>query len=204
MNLANFSGNYVKRRTVSSTECKYDLKKIAPFLFQAFNKSVEEYYSLIASIPAESRGRGWEASTLNTKMIQHFQKAFPANWRYGKYKRFLLELSTYTIICKKLNKKGKPMNIKTVASSAIANQMQLSLFENHDSFHLSPIIIFGYQKDKFGKINSPSLTYIDEDKVKWKLTEIDFDMSIAHNVKPQLNVIKPKLKIPTVKKKVAE
>ena len=81
---------------------------------------------------------------------------------------------------KKLNSKDMPMNVKTVLSDAIANQLQYSLFNDSPEV-ADPIVFFGYRKDKFGNIISPKLVYIDENHVKWVIDSADIE---AQNIIP--------------------
>jgi len=157
-----------KRRLASLNECKIDLATELPIMFKAFQNAVTLYEKEITLTPPESRARAFEASLLNSKMIQSIQTFFPNNWKFGKYKRFLLNVQGYTVLFKKLNNKDMPMNITTSHSDAIMNQYQTSLFNNH-SFSINPILFFGYKKDKFGNIQNPKLVYIDEDQVKWTI-----------------------------------
>ena len=160
--------NY-KRRLASEKECKIDLNKELPILFKSFSYALSLYEKEIIQTPPESRARAFEASLLNSKMIQSIQKHFPENWRFGKYKRFILSVEGYTVLFKKLNSKDKPMNIKTLHNSAISNQRQMSLFSNEEEV-VNPILIFGYRKDRVGNIFDPKLVYIDEEKVRWTIT----------------------------------
>jgi hypothetical protein len=120
----------------------------------------------IISTPPEARARTFEAVLLNSKMIQCAQKNFPDNWKYGKYRRFILRVKGYNILFKKLDRNNRPMNIKTIFSEAINNQKQLELFDDSSGV-TEPVIFFGYKKDRFGVINDPKIVYIDEDKLKW-------------------------------------
>jgi hypothetical protein len=160
----------VKRRLATSEECQVDLNEQLPVMFKAFTEAVRMYENEIIQTPPQSRARAFEASLLNSKMIQSIQVNFPVNWKFGKYKRFMLNLQGYTVLFKKLNGKNMPMNIKTSHATAISNQMQTSLFANERK-SINPILIFGYKKDKLGSIFDPKLVYIDEEQVKWSLTE---------------------------------
>ena len=158
----------VKRKIVSNEECLTDLKNELPILFQSFEKAVSLYEQQIVFTPVQARARGFEASTLNSKMIESVQQCFPENWKFGKYKRFILRINGYNIFFKKLTSKDMPMNVKTSFSQAIQNQQQLKLF-NEANDAIEPIVFFGYKKDKFGNIIDPKLVYIDESQVKWTL-----------------------------------
>ena len=69
-----------------------------------------------------------------------------------------------------LDKNDMPMNIRTVLSDSIENQLQGSLFED-DYDGTSPILFFGYKKDSLGLFVQPKLVYIDEGKVCWEINE---------------------------------
>lgn len=167
-----------KRRIANEKEVKFDLKKELPPLFEAFNEALSLYESEIINTPPIARGRGMEASYLQSKMLQCIQKHFPEKWMFGKYKRFILRVGEYNVLFKKLNKYGKPMNIPTTLVQAISNQLTLPLFGSEHSTE-DPILFFGYQKDRFGNIINPQLVYLDEDKVKWIITEKDIETPLA-------------------------
>lgn len=185
----------VKRRLATAIGCQFDLTNQLPLMFKAFNKAVKMYEIEIYQTPPEARARSFEASLLNSKMIQCIQSNFPKNWKFGKYKRFILNVQGYIVLFKKLNRKDKPMNIKTVHSSAISNQLQTSLFNNRD-FSINPILFFGYKKDKMGSIIDPKLVYIDEEQVQWTLTEKNIQTTgdIRTLSKPIVERAVPKLK----------
>ena len=141
-------------------------------MFQAFSEAVELFEQEIVLTPLASRAKNFEASLLNSKMMQCIQKYFPDNWRFGKYRRFILRVKGYNVLFKKLNGKDMPMNVKTFLSDAIANQLQYSLFNDSNEV-IDPIVFFGYRKDRFGNIISPKLVYIDENHVKWIIDSND-------------------------------
>lgn len=143
-------------------------------MFIAFTEAIELFEKEIVLTPPIARGKGFEALLLNSKMMQCVQKHFPDNWKFGKYKRFILRIKGFNVLFKKLNNKDMPMNIRTVLADAITNQLQLSLFNDSNEV-FDPIVFFGYQKDKFGNILSPKLVYIDEDKVKWIIDDKDIN-----------------------------
>lgn len=160
-----------KRRIInSSSECKHDMSKILPLLFQSHSEAVELYNTEIVQTPVEARNRCLEANLLNSKIMQCVQKHFPNDWILGKYKRFIVRKDGYLILFKKLDKKDMPMNIKTKSSIAIENQLQKSLFDDMGDV-FEPVVFFGYRKDRFGNIHSPKLVYIDEGKVRFEITE---------------------------------
>lgn len=168
-----------KRRLATEDGAKIELKSELPLMFMAFKESYELYENEIVKTPPEARARGFEASLLNSKMIQCVQKHFPNNWKFGKYKRFTLRTNGYIILFKKLDKNNKPMNIKTKSVQAISHQLSLPLFSEMN-FIEEPILFFGYKKDRIGNISEPKLVYLDEERIKWIVTvdDIKIDKSI--------------------------
>ncbi len=175
-----------KRRIATIDGVKFDLRDQLPQMFKAFEEAFELYENEIVKTPPEARARGFEASLLNSKMIQCIQKYFPENWRFGKYKRFTLQTKGYIILFKKLNKYDKPMNIKTKSVEAISHQLSLPLFSDAN-FVEEPILFFGYKKNSVGDISEPKLVYLDEDRVEWTVTVDDVrnDRSIERPTKTQ-------------------
>ncbi|MFD2585913.1 hypothetical protein ACFSQJ_03160 [Croceitalea marina] len=173
-----------KRRVVSLDECKLELKEALPLMFTAFKEALKSYNRDVVLTRPEARARGFEASLLNSKMIESVQNFFPNKWKFAKYKRFVLNVKGFVILFKKLNNKNLPMNIKTKSVNAISNQLSLPLFNDVGTTE-NPILFFGYKKDILGNISEPKLVYIDEDKVKWTITQDDIDDL------GQLGVIKP-------------
>lgn len=169
---------FSKRRILkNSDECLFDLKEgTLETLFGAFYEAVSLYEREVIQTPPNVRPRGFEASLLNAKMIQCIMEILPNNSKFGKYKRFIVRLSGYIFLFKKLNSKSLPMNIKTSHSSLLENQLQGRLFDSNDDGS-EPILYFGYQKDRFGDIVNPKLVYIDEGKVKWEITNKEIDSS---------------------------
>lgn len=159
-----------RKRIINANECKSDLNQHLKLLFEGFWRAVKYYENEIAFTPFHARGRGMEASYLNSKIIQSMQEVFQGDWKFGKYKRFMLRLNGYIVFFKKLNRKNMPMNIQTRLSSSIQNQEQGKLFDECDN-GAEPIIFFGYNKNQFGEIVNPRLVYIDEDKVRFTITE---------------------------------
>jgi len=193
--------NSIKRRLASEQECKLDLQLELPKMFDAYHEAVSLYSTEIMQTPVLSRVISLEASLLNSKMIQCIQSRFPQNWKFGKYKRFMLRANGYTILFKKLNGNDKPMNIKTMHSTAISNQMQVTLFDNgHKS--IDPILFFGYKKNRIGGIYDPKLVYIDEDEVRWTITESAVENSLGLNItrKATTEKVLPKVKVIPIKK----
>lgn len=169
-----FMENFSKRRIISKKECLHDLENELRTMFRAFGEAIELYEKEVVLTPPMSRGRGFEASLLSSKMMQCIQKHFPDNWKFGKYRRFILRVKGFNVLFKKLNNKDLPMNVKTFLVDAIANQQQLSLF--NDAFEVvDPIVFFGYRKDKFGNILNPKLVYIDENQVRWVINKSDVE-----------------------------
>lgn len=164
--------NFCKRKIISKDECLHDLESQLQTMFQAFSEAVELFEQEIVLTPLASRAKNFEASLLNSKMMQCIQKYFPDNWRFGKYRRFILRVKGHNVLFKKLNGKDMPMNVKTFLSDAIANQLQYSLFNDSNEV-IDPIVFFGYRKDRFGNIISPKLVYIDENHVKWIIDSND-------------------------------
>lgn len=164
--------NFCKRKIISKDECLHDLESQLQTMFQAFSEAVELFEQEVVLTPLASRAKNFEASLLNSKMMQCIQKYFPENWRFGKYRRFILRVKGYNVLFKKLNGKDMPMNVKTFLSDAIANQLQYSLFNDSNEV-IDPIVFFGYRKDRFGNIISPKLVYIDENHVKWIIDSND-------------------------------
>lgn len=158
-----------KRKVASVDECRFDLKNELPVLFKSFNEAFQSYEKEVIMTRPEARARGFEASLLNSKMIESIQNNFPTKWKFGRYRRFTLRINGYIVLFKKLNKADRPMNIRTKSVDAISNQHTLPLFDD-STFRSEPILFFGYRKDSFGNITDPKLVYIDEDKVKWTIS----------------------------------
>ena len=158
------------RRVINPKECQNDLNDILGDLFAAFHKAVKTFNSEVANTPVEYRARCMEATLFNSKLLQCLGETFGADLKRGKYSRRFLYQNGYIILLKKLDGNGMPMNIKTKLSSSIANQQEGNLF-NTEEDGTSPILFFGYSKTKFGEIRNPRLVYVDEEKVKWVITE---------------------------------
>lgn len=175
-----------KRRLATKKGAKFDLQKELPLMFEAFSEAYKLYESEIVRTPLEARARGFEASLLNSKMIQCIQHYFPRYWKFGKYKRFTLRTNGYIILFKKLDRNNKPMNVKTKSVEAISRQLSLPLFKEAN-FVEEPILFFGYKKNGVGDISEPKLVYLDESKVEWIVTmvEIIVDKSLNMPQSPQ-------------------
>lgn len=160
-----------KRRQVSKDECLLDLKKDLPKIFKAFNRGVKKFNKVSSMFNPDSKVR-FDASVLNTSIVESLQSEFSDNWKWGKYKRFILRLNDYIFLVKKLNNNNMPMNIKTKHVNSISNQLSLPMF-NSEVYQDDPILFFGYKVDRMGEIVSPQIVYIDENKVKWIVNESD-------------------------------
>ncbi|MGP2570514.1 hypothetical protein ACT4R9_10625 [Ornithobacterium rhinotracheale] len=150
-----------------------DVKKI----FGAFNSAKENFNKIMSFIPVEARARGFEAGTFNSCVIHELIKAFPINCKFWKYKRFVLDIGGYSILIKKFNKKGMPMNIKTIANSSILNQVQTTLFDVSD--YEKPIVFFGWNQNNSGELINPNFVYIDDEITKWRLYEDDIENEVS-------------------------
>ncbi|WP_432411389.1 hypothetical protein [Rasiella sp. SM2506] len=191
-----------KRRLASLEGCQIDLKNELLLIFSAFYGALKNYEREIVQTPPESRARGFEASLLNSKMIQSIQEHFPENWKFGKYKRFTLRINGYIILFKKFNQKGLPMNIKTKSVTAISQQLSIPLFDD-STYVAEPILFFGYSKDKFGNIVNPKLVYIDEDQIKWEISRDNISATKTLSIPKEEKVAMPKLRDEIVKKNVS-
>ncbi|PIB33206.1 hypothetical protein BFP78_02800 [Gaetbulibacter sp. 5U11] len=192
-----------KRRQVSKVECLQDLKKDLPKFFLAFNKAVKKFNKVSSLFNPESKVR-FNASVLNTSIVESFQEEFSNNWKWGKYKRFILKLEDYIFLVKKLNNNNKPMNIKTKHVNTISNQLSLSLF-NSDVYQDDPILFFGYKIDRMGEIISPQIVYIDEDNVRWIVSENDvtLDNNLFESDRTNKKTVKVNLKEALKRKKAS-
>ncbi len=171
-----------KRRLATPEGVKFDLHEELPMMFTAFSEACSLYHLEILMTPPEARARGFEAQLLNSKMIQCAQKYFPDQWKFAKYRRFVVRFGGYNVLFKKLNGKNMPMNVKTHQVEAITNQLSIPLFETTD-FTSDPILFFGYRKDSVGNIDDPKLVYVDEDMVKWVVTKSDLG-----DIEPQVTI----------------
>lgn len=173
-----FEFSNTKRRLASREGCMHDLEEELPLFFKAYNEACDDYNREVIQTPPESRCRGFEASLLNSKLIQAFQKHFPNDWKFGKYRRFILSKKGYLVLVKKLNGKGMPMNIQTRIVELINLQMTESLFDSSNSTE-EPILYFGYKKDRTGNIVSPQIVYVDENQVRWFISEADVTVTTS-------------------------
>jgi hypothetical protein len=192
-----------KRRIISAKECKHDLKKHLEVLFESVNQGIDNYYQILSLFPVESRIRALEASILNAKITEAIQSNFSENWKFGKYRRFILRINCYNILFKKLDNKDMPMNVRTKHVEAIENQYQLNLFEESSfSNVIEPIVFLGYKKDKWGTITDPKLVYIDEGRIQWTISRSDITEG-KNVVINQLATNPPQISVrPQIKKNV--
>lgn len=191
-----------KRRQVSKDECLLDLKKDLPKIFKAFNRGVKKFNKVSSMFNPESKVR-FDASVLNTAIVESLQIEFSSNWKWGKYKRFILRLNDYIFLVKKLNNNNMPMNIKTKHVNSISNQLSLPMF-NSEVYQDDPIFFFGYKTDRMGEIVSPQVVYIDENQVKWVVTENDVTSTEAlFEPNTQDNSVKVSLKEQLVRRKAS-
>ena len=191
-----------KRRQVSKDECLLDLKEDLPKIFKAFNRGIKKFNKVSSMFNPESKVR-FDASVLNTAIVESLQVEFSNNWKWGKYKRFILRLNDYIFLVKKLNNNNMPMNIKTKHVNSISNQLSLPMF-NSEVYQDDPILFFGYKTDRMGEIVSPQIVYIDENQVKWVVTENDVT-STETLFKPntQNSTVKVSLKEQLVRRKAS-
>lgn len=71
-----------KRRQVYKDECLLDLKKDLPKIFKAFNKGVKKFNKVSSMFNPESKVR-FDASVLNTSIVESLQVEFSNNWKWG-------------------------------------------------------------------------------------------------------------------------
>jgi hypothetical protein len=81
-----FAGNFkfifmTKRRIISRNECINDLSVLLPLIFNAISNAIALFEEEIVLTPPQSRSRSFEASLLNSKMIQCIQENFPDDWK---------------------------------------------------------------------------------------------------------------------------
>ncbi|WP_138481518.1 hypothetical protein [Dyadobacter bucti] len=183
-----------KRRLASKNGCMHDLNNELQQLFDTFYQALENSQRVLNGIPVRIRSKTLEPSLMQTffagSLFDHFQnKAL-----YGKYKRLILSVNGYIVLFKKLNNKGVPMNIKTKNVQMINNQsLSLDLFSDSDGVE-SPILYFGYQKDRFGVCKNPQLIYIDEERVKFSITEQEISYQVPMFTDHEEFSVKPELK----------
>ena len=182
-----------KRRLATKEGALFDLKNELSLMFRAFKEASELYESEIILTPPLARGRGFEASLLNSKILQCIQKYFPNNWRFAKHKRFTLRVNSYIVLFKKLNNKNMPMNVKTNLVKAISQQLSLPLF-SEANYVEEPVLFFGYKKNSVGIISDPKLVYLDENRIQWTVSlgdiVVDKTLQLPRKVKKATPILK--------------
>ncbi len=186
-----------KRVLAVNETCKVELKNEIQLLYKAYEEALTKSSKVLSMLPVHSRSRTLEASIIQSCFAESLIENFPEKAFFGKYRRLILRVNGYLILFKKLNKKGYPMNIKTVNVQSILNQNQvLDLFSESD-YNDEPILYFGYQKNKFGEYVNPQLIYIDEGDVKFSIVETDVQvvLNITNRSNDDVSIeVKPKLK----------
>ena len=186
-----------KRVLADNETCKIELKNEIQLLYKAYEEALTKSSSVLSMLPVHSRSRALEASVIQSCFAESLIENFPEKAFFGKYRRLILRVNGYLILFKKLNKKGYPMNIKTINVQSILNQNQvLDLFSESD-YNDEPILYFGYQKNRFGEYVNPQLIYIDEGEVKFSINETDVQtvLNITNGSNDVVSIeVKPKLK----------
>jgi hypothetical protein len=186
-----------KRVLADNETCKIELKNEIQLLYKAYEEALTKSSSVLSMLPVHSRSRALEASVIQSCFAESLIENFPEKAFFGKYRRLILRVNGYLILFKKLNKKGYPMNIKTMNVQLILNQNQvLDLFTESD-YNDEPILYFGYQKNRFGEYVNPQLIYIDEGEVKFSINETDVQtvLNITNRSNDVVSIeVKPKLK----------
>lgn len=186
-----------KRVLAVNETCKVELKNEIQLLYKAYEEALTKSSTVLSMLPVHSRSRTLEASIIQSCFAESLIENFPEKAFFGKYRRLILRVNGYLILFKKLNKKGYPMNIKTVNVQSILNQNQvLDLFSESD-YNDEPILYFGYQKNRFGEYVNPQLIYIDEGEVKFSIVETDVQvvLNITNRSNDDVSIeVKPKLK----------
>lgn len=167
-NLKTFGELAKGKRLINAKECECVLPDVFERLQKCFDRALQYYFTEVRLTPVKSRGKGYEATVMNSKIIQSIQEEFPNDWYFGKYKRFFLRMKGFIFLFKKLNAKDMPMNMSTNLMNRIENQMEGNLFGKYDNGN-DPILFFGYKKLKMGLSYISKLVYIDEGVVKWRL-----------------------------------
>lgn len=187
----NVQNDKSRQRISSADEFKVDLEgDTMKLVFSSFYEAVSLFNEQVLLTPELARVRGFEAALFNAKIAERIQSNFPDNWRFGKYSRFFLAIQDYVFLFKKLSNSGKPMNVITNSVEAINSQQMGSLFGD-SVFDLSPIVYFGYKKDKFGNIVDPQFVYMDEGEVKWRLNEDDIADTVDYVKHDSAASVKP-------------
>lgn len=184
-----------KRLLANPDACKIELKNELRLLFKTFSEAIEKANLVLCEFQPNIRARALDATVFQSSFAEKLFNNFGESVYWGKYKRLILRVNGYLILFKKLDKKGYPMNIKTLNIQSILNQNQsLDLFAESD-YNEDPILYFGYKKDKIGNYVQPQLIYIDEEKIQFSLNEhdIEIQIEIEENKVEKIGVM-PKLK----------
>lgn len=186
-----------KRSLAVYETCKIELKNELNLLFNTFSDALKKSNETLLLFPTHSRSRTLEASIIQSCFAEVLINNFNEKAFYGKYKRLILRAKGYLILFKKLDKKGLPMNIKTINVQSILNQNQvLDLFAETD-YNEDPILYFGYQKNRLGEFINPQIVYIDEGEINFTIGETDIQLEIIdlrQNTNTEQIEVKPKLK----------
>lgn len=190
-----------KRRLANLTSCRVELDEVLKNLFLGFDTVLEKTNDTLKLFKPQDRARVLEASVIQTFLASEIFERFGNKAFYGKYRRLILNINGYIILFKKLNKKGYPMNIKTQNIQNILNQQQtLELFSDAD-YADEPILYFGYQKNRIGDFVNPSLVYIDEGEIKFKIDKDNYNSGMniivpinSVNYSDEINPTSPKLR----------
>ena len=146
------------RRIITAKECEEELKEDLPILFEALIEGTERG-SDECSKPS-LKCRPFDANTINTWVLSEINEAFPGAAIIGAGGRVYFEIKGFLIIVKKLNDKGMPMNIPTDLHDAVLHQKKSCVLDDSIEGQSKPILVLGYNTDKFGNITGHMLTYI--------------------------------------------
>ncbi len=179
------------RRLANFDACKFDLREVLPKLFATYESALEAYNDVMGNFPPQVRARNLEANVFQTMFAEKLFENFGTKAFFGAYHRLVLRSDGYIILFKKLDKNGKPMNIKTGFVQKIATQQQtLDLFADSD-YEDEPILFFGYQKSRAGHFINPQLIYIDQGEIIFSINsngEADSSLSVV-----EINPVLPTL-----------
>lgn len=187
-----------KRLLAVCETVKVELKNELNLLFATFETALEKANRSLLQFPVHSRSRTLEASIVQSYFAEVLLQNFSNKAFFGKYKRLILSAKGYLILFKKLDRKGYPMNIQTVKVQSILNQNQaLDLFSESD-YSDSPILYFGYEKNKIGENVNPRLVYIDDGDIKFTIGHDDIQLELSLTNETVVNneqiEVRPKLK----------
>ena len=192
-----------KRMLADYDNCKLELNKEIPLLFAVYGEALEKTNKVLSLLPPHCRSRSLEASIIQSCFAESLLENFRDKAFFGKYRRLILRVKGYLILFKKLDRKGYPMNIKTVNVQSILNQNQtLDLFSESD-YRDDPILYFGYKKNKVGEYVDPQLIYIDESNIKFSITGDDISANLPTILKEGRREVKPTLKEKSTLKKIS-